>query len=74
VAQATIRLISLEFEGTWVRIPYGVLLMGLIRIRQTTEGLLRIVKAEDVRVGSSQPEKQLKINANDDVYDYALAA
>jgi hypothetical protein len=57
-----------------VRIPYGVLLMGLFWIRQTTEGLLRIVKAEDVRVGSSWPKKQLKINANDDVYDYALAA
>ena len=35
-------------------------------------GNLRVAKAEGVRVGSSRPKKQLKVNANDDVY--ALAA
>jgi hypothetical protein len=43
-----------------------MLMMGLFWIRQATEGTWRIVR-EDVK---TKP----KINANDDVYNLALAA
>jgi hypothetical protein len=49
-----------------------MLLMGVSWVRQVLKVSWRIVKAEDVRVGSSWPKKQTKLNANDETF--ALAA
>jgi hypothetical protein len=51
-------------------------MMGESWVRQVPKVSWRIVKAEDVRIESTQSKKQLKVNANDETFaqDLRLAA